>query len=159
MNAKREQIETASAEETQALAARLEGELPDGAVLCLHGELGAGKTCFVQGLARALGVRRPVGSPTFTLINEYRGKRGLAHIDLYRLRGAADAFGLGVEEYLEHFDGIVAIEWAERLGELLPEAARFESVVRVIDAENLPAGQAIWLNASTIKQRAVCYLP
>jgi tRNA threonylcarbamoyl adenosine modification protein YjeE len=107
MNAKREQIETASAEETQALAARLEGELPDGAVLCLHGELGAGKTCFVQGLARALGVRRPVGSPTFTLINEYRGKRGLAHIDLYRLRGAADAFGLGVEEYLEHFDGIV----------------------------------------------------
>lgn len=122
MNAKREQIETASAEETQALAARLEGELPDGAVLCLHGELGAGKTCFVQGLARALGVRRPVGSPTFTLINEYRGKRGLAHIDLYRLRGAADAFGLGVEEYLEHFDGIVAIEWAERLGELLPEA-------------------------------------
>ena len=117
-----EQIETASAEETQALAARLERELPDGAVLCLHGELGAGKTCFVQGLARALGVRRPVGSPTFTLINEYRGKRGLAHIDLYRLRGAADAFGLGVEEYLEHFDGIVAIEWAERLGELLPEA-------------------------------------
>ena len=110
-----------SAGETQALAGRLAAELPDGAVVCLHGELGAGKTCFVQGMAKALGVRRPVGSPTFTLINEYRGKRGLAHIDLYRLRGAADALDLGVEEYLEHYRGIVAIEWAERLGGLLPE--------------------------------------
>lgn len=116
-----DQIETTSAAGTQALAARLATELPDGAVVCLHGDLGAGKTCFVQGLAKALGVRRPVGSPTFTLINEYRGQRGLAHIDLYRLRGAADAFGLGLEDYLEYFDGVVAIEWAERLGELLPE--------------------------------------
>ncbi|NLB65096.1 MAG: tRNA (adenosine(37)-N6)-threonylcarbamoyltransferase complex ATPase subunit type 1 TsaE [Lentisphaerae bacterium] len=116
-----EQTETVSVEETRALAGRLAAVLPDGAVVCLYGDLGAGKTCFVQGLARALGVRRPVGSPTFTLINEYRGERGLAHIDLYRLRGAADAFGLGVEEYLEHFDGVVAIEWAERLGELAPE--------------------------------------
>lgn len=121
MNSGRRQIETVSAEETQALAARLAAELPTGAVVCLHGDLGAGKTCFVQGLARAIGVRRPVGSPTFTLINEYRGTRGLAHIDLYRIRGAVDAFGLGVEDYLEHFDGIVAIEWAERLGDLLPE--------------------------------------
>ncbi|MDD2239192.1 MAG: tRNA (adenosine(37)-N6)-threonylcarbamoyltransferase complex ATPase subunit type 1 TsaE [Kiritimatiellae bacterium] len=114
-------METTSAAETQAVAARLAAEVPDGAVVCLHGDLGAGKTCFVQGLAKALGVRRPVGSPTFTLINEYRGRRGLAHIDLYRLRGAADAFGLGLEDYLEHFDGVVAIEWAERLGELMPE--------------------------------------
>ena len=115
-----EAIETKSAEETQALAARLAADLPTGAVICLHGDLGAGKTCFVQGLARGIGVRRPVGSPTFTLINEYRGARGLAHIDLYRIRGAADAFGLGLEDYLEHFDGIVAIEWAERLGDWLP---------------------------------------
>ncbi|MDY0148773.1 MAG: tRNA (adenosine(37)-N6)-threonylcarbamoyltransferase complex ATPase subunit type 1 TsaE [Kiritimatiellia bacterium] len=114
-------METTSAAETKAVAARLAAEVPDGAVVCLHGDLGAGKTCFVQGLAKALGVRRPVGSPTFTLINEYRGRRGLAHIDLYRLRGAADAFGLGLEDYLEHFDGVVAIEWAERLGELMPE--------------------------------------
>ena len=121
MNPDGQAMETASAEETQEVAARLTAELPAGAVVCLHGDLGAGKTCFVQGLARAIGVRRPVGSPTFTLINEYRGTRGLAHIDLYRIRGAADAFGLGVEDYLEHFDGIVAIEWAERLGELLPE--------------------------------------
>lgn len=121
MNSGSEQMETRSAEETQALAARLAAELPPGAVLCLHGDLGAGKTCFVQGLAKAVGVRRPVGSPTFTLINEYRGIRRLAHIDLYRVRGAGDAFGLGLEEYLFHFDGIVAIEWAERAADLLPE--------------------------------------
>jgi tRNA threonylcarbamoyladenosine biosynthesis protein TsaE len=116
-----EEWTTRSAEETQALAERLEAELPTGAVLCLHGDLGAGKTCFVQGLARAMGVRRPVGSPTFTLVNEYRGRRRLAHVDLYRLRGASDALGLGVEEYLDHFDGVVAIEWAERAEDLLPE--------------------------------------
>lgn len=121
MKTVKRQVETRSAEETQALAAQVEAELPTGAVVCLHGDLGAGKTCFVQGLARALGVRRPVGSPTFTLINEYRGRRGLAHIDLYRIRGAADAFGLGLEDYLAHYDGIVAIEWAERAAELLPE--------------------------------------
>ncbi len=121
MERRTEQVATKSAAETQALAAQLAAELPTGAVLCLHGELGAGKTCFVQGLARALGVRRPVGSPTFTLINEYRGRRALAHVDLYRVRGAADAFGLGLEDYLLHFDGIVAIEWAERIADLLPE--------------------------------------
>ena len=114
------QVETMSAAETQALAAELAAALPPGTVLCLHGDLGAGKTCFVQGLARALGVRRPVGSPTFTLINEYKGAKPLAHVDLYRIRGAADAFGLGLEDYLCHYPGIVAIEWAERVAELLP---------------------------------------
>ena len=121
MERKTEQVRTASAAETQLLAARLAAEMPQGTVLCLHGDLGAGKTCFVQGLAKALGVRRPVGSPTFTLINEYKGQRALAHIDLYRVRGAGDAFGLGLEDYLFHFGGVVAIEWAERVAELLSE--------------------------------------
>lgn len=121
METGRQKIETKSAVETQALAAQLATEMPPGTVLCLHGDLGAGKTCFVQGLARALGVRRPVGSPTFTLINEYKGPKPLAHIDLYRIRGAGDAFGLGLEDYLFHYPGIVAIEWAERVTELLPE--------------------------------------
>lgn len=118
-----ERIVSRSAEETRAVAARLASECPDGALVCLHGDLGAGKTCFVQGLARALGIRRPVGSPTFTLVNEYRGTRGLAHIDLYRIRGAGDAFSLGLEDYLQHYPGIVAIEWAERALDFLPEDA------------------------------------
>ena len=121
MDRNQTQVETKSAAETQALAAELAADMPPGTVLCLHGDLGAGKTCFVQGLAKALGVRRPVGSPTFTLINEYKGKKPLAHIDLYRIRGAGDAFGLGLEDYLCHFGGIVAIEWAERVAELLPD--------------------------------------
>lgn len=115
------ELETTSAAATQAFAAEWAATLPPGTVLCLHGELGAGKTCFVQGLAKGLGVRRPVGSPTFTLINEYRGRLPLAHIDLYRVRGSADAFGLGLEDYLFHFAGVVAIEWAERAADLLPE--------------------------------------
>ena len=116
MERKTEQIRTASAAETQALAARLAAEMPQGTVLCLHGDLGAGKTCFVQGLAKALGVRRPVGSPTFTLINEYKGQRALAHIDLYRVRGAGDAFGLGLEDYLFHhgvIEGLTKVFWPE----------------------------------------------
>jgi tRNA threonylcarbamoyladenosine biosynthesis protein TsaE len=76
----------------------------------------------VQGLAKALGVRRPVGSPTFTLINEYRGRRPLAHVDLYRIRGAGDASGWA-GGLLFHFAGIVAIEWAERVAELLRTTA------------------------------------
>ena len=112
-------VTTTSPEETHRVAADLLAGLGPGTVLALHGELGAGKTCFVQGLAQALGVKRAVGSPTFTLINEYPGPLPLYHIDLYRIGGVNEAFGLGLEEYLES-DGITAIEWAERVAELLP---------------------------------------
>ncbi len=105
---------------TRALAAEWLPYWSPGAVLCLRGPLGAGKTCFTQGLARALGIRRPVGSPTFTLVNEYRGALPLAHVDLYRIRGNADAFSLGLEDYFDHYDGLVVIEWPERAPDLLP---------------------------------------
>ncbi|MBU4198806.1 MAG: tRNA (adenosine(37)-N6)-threonylcarbamoyltransferase complex ATPase subunit type 1 TsaE [Verrucomicrobia bacterium] len=110
-----------SPEETRALAASLLTELDRGVVLALHGELGSGKTCFVQGLALALGVRQAVTSPTFTLINEYAGRWPLYHIDLYRLRGAGDLASLGLDDYLES-DGITVIEWAERAADLFPES-------------------------------------
>jgi tRNA threonylcarbamoyladenosine biosynthesis protein TsaE len=108
--------------ETRRLAARLLGELPGRAVIALHGELGSGKTCFVQGLAAALGVGQPVTSPTFTMISEYRGRRPLYHIDLYRLSRPEDILALGIEEYFEA-EGIKAIEWAERAADLLPADA------------------------------------
>lgn len=116
-----EQIVTHGPEETQALAAQCLARLPPGpVVLALHGELGSGKTCFVQGLARALGVTETVNSPTFTLIHEYHGgTRRLVHIDLYRIRNAEDALMLGFEEYLDT-ESILAVEWAERAAELLP---------------------------------------
>jgi tRNA threonylcarbamoyladenosine biosynthesis protein TsaE len=95
-------------------------ELP--AVIALHGNLGAGKTCFTQGLAQAAGVKEPVCSPTYTLISEYQGVIPFHHIDLYRLSGPEEAYDLGLDEYLET-DGITVIEWAERAAELIPPDA------------------------------------
>ena len=95
-------------------------ELP--AVIALHGNLGAGKTCFTQGLAQAAGVTEPVCSPTYTLISEYQGTVPFHHIDLYRLGGPEEAYDLGLDEYLET-DGLTVIEWAERATELIPPDA------------------------------------
>ena len=88
----------------------------------LPGNLGAGKTCFTQGLALAAGVKDPVCSPTYTLISEYQGAVPFHHIDLYRLSGPEEAYDLGLDEYLET-DGITVIEWAERAAELIPPDA------------------------------------
>ena len=119
MNANAREFVSHSAADTWAFAAQLAREFVPGAVVALHGDLGAGKTCLVQGLGRALGVREPVHSPTFTLVNEYRGRLPLHHIDLYRLHSAAEAFGLGLDEYLDG-EGVTVIEWAERAASLLP---------------------------------------
>lgn len=95
-------------------------ELP--AVIALHGNLGAGKTCFTQGLAQAAGIKEPVCSPTYNLISEYQGTVPFHHIDLYRLSGPEEAYDLGLDEILER-DGITVIEWAERAAELIPPGA------------------------------------
>ncbi len=111
---------TTGPEETWQLAGELLRHLPPRqAVIALHGDLGSGKTCFVQGLALALGIRVPVTSPTFTVINEYPGGRPLYHIDLYRLHGPDEVLALGFEDYIES-EGITAVEWPERAGDLLP---------------------------------------
>jgi len=86
-----------------------------GCVLALEGDLGAGKTTFTQGVARALAIEEPITSPTFTLINEYDGKCPLYHVDLYRLEGPVDLWDLGLEEYLG-VEGVVVVEWAEKAG-------------------------------------------
>lgn len=112
-------VDSNSVKDTHKLARHLLKQLPGSQILALHGDLGSGKTCFVQGLAAALGVDRPVTSPTFTLIHEYQGSRPLVHVDLYRLRDSLDALMLGLEEYFES-DGITAIEWADRARELFP---------------------------------------
>lgn len=107
---------------TQRIARSLLRTLGPGSVIALHGELGSGKTCFVQGLAKALGIVAPVASPTFTLVHEYRGRLPLYHVDLYRIAAPQEAVNLGLDEYLEG-DGITAIEWAERLLDTLPADA------------------------------------
>jgi len=118
-----------SPEATQAVAATLAAELSpiggsasggkSGSVLALHGELGSGKTCFVQGLARALGVRQSVTSPTFSIVNEYRGRCPLVHMDLYRINDPEELLGIDFENFLDT-GGITVIEWAERSGDWLP---------------------------------------
>jgi tRNA threonylcarbamoyladenosine biosynthesis protein TsaE len=111
-----ETILTNSEEETAATGERLAARLGRGDVLLLHGDLGAGKTAFVRGLARGLGAAEDdVSSPTFTLIQEYRGRVRLYHVDLYRLQ-PIEVGDLGLEE-LTLGDAIVAVEWAERWNE------------------------------------------
>ena len=113
------QSESHSPDETMALAEALADQLQPGDVMTLHGDLGAGKTCFVQGLALGLGVHEPVTSPTYTLVQEYAGRLPLYHIDLYRISGENEALGLGIDDYL-YSQGISAIEWPERIVSLLP---------------------------------------
>ena len=104
-----------SAEETEALGERWGKEAVSGLILGLTGELGAGKTQLVKGLARGLGVTARVHSPTFTLVNEYRGGRlRLFHLDLYRLDTPQQIIAAGLEEYFYRPDGVAVIEWAER---------------------------------------------
>lgn len=110
-----------SVDETWRIAAELGRGLGPGAVLALHGQLGSGKTCFVQGLAAALGIKQPVTSPTFKLVNEYQGTLPLYHLDLYRLNGEEESFSMGIEDYL-FGEGITAIEWADRIPDLLPDS-------------------------------------
>jgi tRNA threonylcarbamoyladenosine biosynthesis protein TsaE len=111
-------------EDTEALASGLAADLGPGDVLLLSGVLGAGKTCFVRGLARGLGhAEGVVLSPTFQLVRESKGGRlPLYHIDLYRLRGPQEAMDLGLDEYFDG-DGVCAVEWPERLGALAPARA------------------------------------
>ena len=108
-------ITTSSEDETAAVGRALASTLSAGDVLLLHGDLGAGKTAFVRGLAEGLGVSRDaVSSPTFTLIQEYRGGRlPLFHVDLYRIEDPREFDELGLDEIAE--EGVLAIEWAERL--------------------------------------------
>jgi tRNA threonylcarbamoyladenosine biosynthesis protein TsaE len=111
---------TTSPYATHQLAGELLKSLEMPVVLALSGDLGAGKTCFIQGLAIALGVDDVVTSPTYTLVQEYDSEPPLYHIDLYRIHSNQEALYLGLDEYLEG-EGIIAIEWAERITDLLPK--------------------------------------
>jgi len=108
-----------SPEETRALGEKLGVKLQPGAVIACIGELGAGKTCFLQGLARGLGVSSAVTSPTFVLVNQYRGRLPVFHLDAYRTEALTEVLELGLEEMM-HGDGVTVIEWADKILPLLP---------------------------------------
>lgn len=123
----RQTFKTHSPEETQALGEQLGKTLKPGDVIALIGDLGAGKTCLTQGIARGIGIApdEVVSSPSYILINEYNGTIPIYHIDLYRLESTAEIADLGLMEYIEG-NGICVIEWAERMAALLERCVRID---------------------------------
>ena len=116
--------------ETIEIAQNFESEKFENMIICLDGELGSGKTVFTKGIANALGIEESITSPTFTIIKEYNsGEMPLYHMDVYRLDGNAD--GVGIEEYYDK-GGIVIIEWAKTIKDILPEE-RLEIKFKIID--------------------------
>ncbi len=113
------ELVSTSPEETEAAGKRLGMRLGPGDVVALVGELGAGKTCFIQGLVRGLGVTTRATSPTFVLINQYRGRVPVYHVDAYRTESLAELQDLGLPELFAG-DGVTVVEWADKLLPLLP---------------------------------------
>lgn len=126
-------FEVHSVEETWAVAREFAKTLKPGDVVCLEGDLGAGKTTFAQGLAAALGVPGRVNSPTFCIVQEHRGQVLLVHMDLYRLHGEDDVIAIGWEDYLAE-GAILVVEWPERAGSLVPASAK-RIIFRHLDGE------------------------
>ena len=116
--------------DTIELEQNLESEKFPNMIICLTGDLGSGKTVFAKGFANALGISEVVNSPTFTIIKEYlEGEMPLYHMDVYRLDGNTD--GIGIEEYF-HKNGVVIIEWAETIKDILPKE-RLEISFKIVD--------------------------
>ena len=106
-----------SEKDTEELGVRLARSLPAGSqVIAMYGELGAGKTAFIRGLGRGLGITELINSPTFTIVNEFQGERELYHFDMYRLGSADELFDIGWEDYLSR-GGVCAVEWSENVAE------------------------------------------
>lgn len=114
-------IETATREETLALGVKIGEQALPGTIICVDGDLGAGKTVLAQGIAKGLGISEQVVSPTFTILQEYRdGRIPFYHFDVYRIEDPDEMYEVGFEDYF-YGDGICMIEWAELVRELLPE--------------------------------------
>lgn len=122
-------ITTMNEFDTIELAQNLESEKFPNMVICLDGELGSGKTVFTKGIANALGIEESITSPTFTIIKEYEGELPLYHMDVYKLDGNTD--GIGIEEYYNK-NGVVVIEWASTIKDILPEE-RLDIKFKVVD--------------------------
>ncbi len=122
---------------TVKLAEKVAQRVREGTVICLEGTLGAGKTLFVQSMARTLGVQGEVTSPTFNLMNIYEGFCPIVHFDLYRLNTVEELEDIGFYEYTDFPDGIVFIEWAEKFPEELPDDYVKIEIERIKESRNM----------------------
>jgi tRNA threonylcarbamoyladenosine biosynthesis protein TsaE len=113
------EIRTHSAEQTVEIGKAIGSILGSGDLVCLTGDLGTGKTAFTNGIADAIGIKGYITSPTFTIVNEYTGRVPMYHFDVYRIADPEEMFEIGFEEYLDS-GGIVVIEWAELIKDILP---------------------------------------
>ena len=111
---------TNNEKETEAIGEQFGRRVKDGTVVAMYGDLGAGKTAFVRGMARGMGIDTRVSSPTFTIVNEYLGDRTLIHFDMYRLGSADELFDIGWEDYLNR-GAVLAVEWSENIVGALPD--------------------------------------
>ena len=132
---------THTEKETEAVGALLAEKLQPGAVVAMRGDLGAGKTVFVRGFARALGYTGRVTSPTFTIVNEYEGDIPVFHFDMYRLSDSEELYGIGWDDYLKR-GGVCIVEWSERVEDALADAVtvtieRIEENERKITIEGI----------------------
>ena len=100
--------------DTEKIGEEFARDLPAGTVIAMYGDLGAGKTAFVRGMARGMGLKCTVNSPTFTIVNEYLGERSLIHFDMYRLSSADELFDIGWEDYLAR-GAVCVVEWSENV--------------------------------------------
>jgi tRNA threonylcarbamoyladenosine biosynthesis protein TsaE len=124
-----EKLISNSVEETLQIAEKYAETVEQGDVICLKGDLGAGKTHFVKGFVKRFGIdQADVSSPTFTLINEYQGDLTIYHFDCYRLENIEEALEIGAEEYL-YDNGVCIVEWPERIGELLPPGCKVVTLI------------------------------
>lgn len=127
-------IITKSEKETQEAGEKLVQTLAPGSVVAMYGDLGAGKTAFVRGMTRGLGINFPVSSPTFNVVNEYPGKVPLFHFDMYRLGSADELFDIGWDDYLER-GGICAVEWSENVEEAFESGTVKVTITKLGDSE------------------------
>lgn len=124
-----------STQETEQFGEEVAKSLRGGDVLAFTGSLGMGKTAFTRGLARGLGCRGRVTSPTFTIVNEYEGQTPLFHFDMYRLGSSDELFDIGWDDYLAR-GGVCAVEWSERVSDALPDDTIYVDIARGEEDEN-----------------------
>ncbi|KHM51371.1 hypothetical protein NZ47_10885 [Anaerovibrio lipolyticus] len=130
------EIITKSPDETAAIGEKMGRFFSKGIVICLYGDLGAGKTLFTQNLAKGLDIDEDVTSPTFNIMNVYEGRLTLYHFDLYRLEQEYELEDIGFYDYVDDPDGIVVIEWADKFADCLPDDFVLLAIERTDDDDN-----------------------